>query len=141
MNYLIDTCVIAELAKDNPNTNVLNYLNSLRDSEVLISVITIGELKNGISSLANGRKKKKLEQWLHNEMLIRFDGRVISLDTATMLKWGELVSRLSLKGQTMPIMDSLIAAQCNNYGLKLITRNIRDFQNSGITTINPWENS
>ena len=139
MNYLIDTCVISELVKDSPDANVLEYINNLIDSDVMISVITIGELKNGISNLAKGKRRSKLEKWLNEEMLVRFDGRILNIDTDIMLVWGELVSTLSSVGRPMPIMDSLLAAQCKRYELKLITRNTKDFDNTGIKLINPWQ--
>jgi toxin FitB len=139
VNYLIDTCVISELVKDSPDANVLEYINNLIDSDVMISVITIGELKNGISNLAKGKRRSKLEKWLNEEMLVRFDGRILNIDTDIMLVWGELVSTLSSVGRPMPIMDSLLAAQCKRYELKLITRNTKDFDNTGIKLINPWQ--
>ena len=73
MNYLIDTCVISELIKKEPNKNLLKWINNINESNLFVSVLTIGEIKKGISKLSDINKKLILDQWLKNNLLQRFN--------------------------------------------------------------------
>ena len=138
MNYLIDTNVISELISRQPNQNVIEWVDHQLAAQLYLSVITIGELQKGISKLSPSTRKIELQTWLHEELLIRFQGRILGLDTLVMLKWGELVGHLSQIGHNLPAIDSLIAAQSIYYNCCLVTRNISDFQNTGVQLFNPW---
>ena len=72
MNYLLDTNIISELISKTPNRGVVDYLLSLNESSLYLSVITIGEIKSGIEKLDNGRKREQLLNWLENDLLKRF---------------------------------------------------------------------
>ncbi len=73
MNYLIDTYVISELIKKEPNKNLLKWINNINESNLFVSVLTIGEIKKGISKLSDINKKLILDQWLKNNLLQRFN--------------------------------------------------------------------
>ena len=138
MTYLVDTCVISEFTKKNPCRKVIQFLNDLADFDVAISVITIGEIKNGIACVTDGRNKKRLQAWFDDKLLDRFKDRILSIDMETMILWGGMVAKLKKSGVALPIMDSLIAAQCQRYNLCIITRNVKDFDKTGISVKNPW---
>ena len=106
--------------------------------ELYLSVITIGELKKGIDRLPPSPRKDVLEAWLHGDLLERFHGRVVSLDLEVLLAWGGLVARLEAIGRKMPAIDSLIAATALEGNFALVTRNIADFDQAGVTLVNPW---
>ena len=139
MKYLLDTCVISELVAKQPNPNVVEFVDSLDSDDSYLSVITIGEISKGIEKLPKSKRKQELQAWLKDDLLVRFEGRIISLDANILVEWGILTARLEAKGMTMPAMDSLIAATALARQLILVTRNVKDFEGSGIEIENPWK--
>jgi tRNA(fMet)-specific endonuclease VapC len=138
MKYLLDTCVISELVAKSPDPNVIAFVDSLEPDDVFLSVITIGEIVKGIEKLSSSKRKHNLHTWLQEELLVRFDGKIFSLDTHVLMEWGKLSARTEIEGKPMPALDSLIAATVLTYNLALITRNVSDFEAAGIEIINPW---
>jgi len=139
MKYLLDTCVISELIAKQPNPKVVEFVDSLDLDDVYLSVITIGEIAKGVEKLAKSKRKQELLDWLQNDLLVRFDGNIISLNTEVLLEWGTLTARLETSGTTLPAMDALIAAACHSYSFTLVTRNVGDFSATGIEIVNPWK--
>lgn len=138
MKYLLDTCVISELAAKQPNPNVVEFIDALEPDDVFLSAITVGEIARGIEKLPKSKRKQELQEWLRGDLLIRFDGKIVPLDTGILLQWGTLSARLEGIGITLPAMDSLIAATALTHNLTLITRNQDDFKSTGIEIVNPW---
>ena len=139
MRYLLDTCAISELIAKRPNPDVVQWIDSLDDGQVYLSVITLGEIKRGIEKLPDSIRKSQLNDWLNDDLLIRFKGRILTIDTPVMLIWGALIARLERQGRTLPAMDSLIASIALHGGYHLVTRNERDFAGTGVDVINPWK--
>jgi tRNA(fMet)-specific endonuclease VapC len=138
MRYLLDTCVISELTARQPNYKVIEWIDRVAEEHLLLSVITLGEIKRGIDKLPDSRKKRDLDQWLEEGLLLRFKGRILPLDAGVMLTWGELTARLEKSGRTLPAIDSLVAALALHHQLHLATRNEKDFLGTGVQIINPW---
>jgi predicted nucleic acid-binding protein len=138
MKYLLDTCVISELVRKQPNSKVVSWIDAQDELDLYISVITLGEIQKGVAKLDDSRKKQKIQLWLE-ELTERFHGRILDLDLNTLLKWGKLSGELSKQGINIPAIDSLIAASAKNNHLYLITRNTDDFKYCGVEMINPWE--
>jgi len=138
MSFLLDTCVISELVAKQPNPAVLQWVDSVDENMLFLSVITIGEIKRGIEKLPDSKRKSMLQDWLEDDLLIRFREKILPIDAAVMLVWGQLAADLEKQGKPMPAVDSLIAATCLQGRLDLVTRNEGDFVNSGVTVINPW---
>jgi toxin FitB len=138
MTYLLDTCVISELASTKPNQSVVAWIDDLNDEDIYLSVITLGEIRRGIDRLPISSKRKTLEKWLQS-ILVRFQSNIISVDTSIILHWGSLVAELDKNGTPMPAIDSLIAASASFHRLTLVTRNVADFKNSKIPLFNPWK--
>ncbi len=138
MKYLLDTCVISELVARNPQGKVLEWLDELDPEHVYLSAVTIGEIRKGIQKLPDSQRKAILQEWLDNDLLDRFQGRILPLDTEVMLTWGRLVGDLESQGKIMAAMDSLIAAIALNGRLTLVTRNEEYFKHAEIPLVNPW---
>jgi predicted nucleic acid-binding protein len=139
MSYLLDTCVISELAATQPNEKVVSWLADLDPDKVYLSVVTLGEIQKGIERLPPSKKKEALRAWLKDDLLIRFRGRLLPLETGEMLTWGSLISKVEAKGTPMPLIDSLIAATALHHDFVLVTRDENDFAPSGAQLVNPWK--
>lgn len=138
MKYLIDTNVISELIARQPNPKVVEWIDQLDPSMVHLSVITIGEICKGIEKLAASKRREAIKEWLETDLLFRFQGRIVEISIQTMLTWGELTGRLEKQGKPINATDSMIAAIALEGNYVLVTRNEADFQNTGVTIINPW---
>ena len=139
MKYLLDTCVISELVSKQPNSHVLEWIDTIDADSVYISVITVGEITKGIEKLPNSKRRQELSDWLENELLIRFQDNLIELDVNILIQWGRLSARLEISGQRAPAIDSLIAATALEHELILVTRNVSDFAGTGVEILNPWK--
>lgn len=139
MSYLLDTCVISELVKLKPNRNVVTWLRSCPEEETYLSTITIGEIQKGISKLTESKKKAELQRWLDNDLIRRFDRRIIGIDQDVAKRWGVLVAQSETTGRKIPVIDSLIAATGLVRNMVVVTRNTADIAVSGVITYNPWD--
>ncbi len=88
MKVLLDTCVISELITKQPSPNIVEFVDSLDADVIYLSVITIGEIAKGIEKLIKSRRKTELQTWLKEDLLVRFDGKIVSLDVDVFLTWG-----------------------------------------------------
>ena len=138
MSYLLDTCVISEFVAAHPSEKVISRLAELDPETVYLSVVTLGEIQKGIEKLPASKRKEALRTWLRDDLLVRFHGRVLPLETGEMLAWGVLVSKVEAKGKPMPLIDSLIAATALHHDLVVVTRDEDDFAPSGAKLFNPW---
>lgn len=140
MKYLLDTNIISELISKQPNQKVIEFLSSIDEKNTYLSVITIGEIKAGIENAKSSEKMNRLSLWLKQDLLKRFQNRIIDINIETMLLWGKISHTLKTIGKPLPIMDSLIATSCVCHDLILVTRNEKDFENLDIKIINPFKN-
>lgn len=143
MSYLLDTCILSKLRKIkiHPNRNFEIWLKSHVETAYYINVLTIGEIQKGISKLKEQeiQSKRILENWLLCDLIPRFEGRILSIDSETTSIWGELCGRCQKKGIALPVIDSLLAASAIQYNLILVTENIKDFIHTGSRLFNPFE--
>jgi len=138
LKYLLDTNIISEFISKTPNKNVIKHILTLDENDLYLSVITIGEIKAGIENLDDGSKKEKLLYWLENDLLNRFEKRIVDVDTDVMLQWGVINNKLKKLGRPLPIMDSLIGVTSEVKSFTLLTRNEKDFKNLNIKIVNPF---
>jgi predicted nucleic acid-binding protein len=139
VKYLLDTCVLSEMVIKQPSAKVVDFIDSLDPDDVTLSVITIGEIVKGIEKLPKSRRKQELHAWLKEDLLARFQGKIIPIDEEVIAAWGILTARAEVAGRAMPAIDSLIAATAQANELTLVTRNVDDFNVSGVEIVNPWE--
>jgi predicted nucleic acid-binding protein len=136
LSYLIDTNVLSELRRKTPDEQVVNWVNSRPATSLYLSVLTLGELRKGIESLADAKRRLKLADWLETELPLFFAGRIISIDDGVADRWGRLLAHA---GQTLPAIDSLLGATAAHHGLTMVTRNSKYFANLGLEVLNPWK--
>jgi predicted nucleic acid-binding protein len=140
VRFLLDTNVVSEWVKPQPNAGVVAWLSGIDESAVFLSVITLMELRYGIDCLPAGARRARLDKWLQEQLPLRFDDRVLQIDSAVANACGTLMARGKASGRTMAAMDAFIGATVLVHGLKLVTRNVADFKSSlgAAMIVNPW---
>ena len=138
MKYLLDTCIISELVRPAPNRKVVDWLNEVSSEALFLSVITIGEIRKGLTKLPGSKKKERLTVWL-NTLLDEYKEQILPIDLMVAENWGTLQGNAEIAGTPMSSIDSLLAATAYTYNLTLTTRNESDFVPSGVPIINPWK--
>jgi len=138
VNYLLDTCVISELIKKNPDANVIRWILGIEETSLFLSVLTFGEIHKGIEKLPQSKKKERLHKWVNSDLRERFKNRIIDFDLDAAKKWGEVQAKAELAGKPMSIIDGLISATGLVYDLIVVTRNTKDMEQSGATLLNLW---
>ena len=134
--YLIDTNVISEIRKGRrTDPNVAAWFRRVRDDELFLSVLVVGEIRQGIERLRprDPRGALALERWLE-EILQSFGDRILPIDARVAQNWGRLNAP-----RTLPVIDSLLAATAQTHGFTLVSRNTKDLERSGVRCLNPFE--
>jgi predicted nucleic acid-binding protein len=134
MKYLIDANVLSEPTKQSAEKKVVDWLTK-NEASLVVDPIVIGELRIGILAL-RGRKRERLEQWFEDVVEIL---ECLPWDATVSRRWATLVVELKRKGETVPLLDGMIAATALQHDLIVATRNTRDFQKTGVKTLNPFE--
>ena len=137
-SYLLDTNVVSEGLKPNPDPAVMQWMDDTPTHSLYLSVVTIGELVRGITKQAGTKRGLALKQWFEKILIPDFQGRILPLQEAEMRIWGEQYARAAARGFTPPILDSLLAATALHHGLVLVTRNTKDLVMLPVTMLNPW---
>ena len=135
MIYLVDANVLSEPTKQTADRKVVAWLTA-NESNLVVDPIIIGELRIGILRLPRGRKREKLEQWFES-VIETID--CLPWDATVSRQWASLIVNLRRKGQTVPLLEGMIAATALQHDLTVCTRNTRDFSKTGVKTINPFE--
>jgi predicted nucleic acid-binding protein len=135
--YLLDTSVLSEVRKSTGDPNVKNWVDSRPSASLFISVVSLLEIRRGIHKV---QERGDLAQagifmdWLQRQLLSAFDGRILGVTQdvamrAAVLPWPNAGD----------FRDALIAATALKHGLAVATRNVRHFENTGASFVNPWE--
>ena len=138
--YVLDTNVVSELRKIRTNkadTNVVSWFSGQASTNLFISVVTIIEIEKGVLQKERSDKEqgKILRDWFENKVLPAFDERILPVD----LKVARACASLHVPYPKSE-GDALIAATALAYNMTVITRNVSDFDATGVKIINPWGN-
>jgi len=137
MSYLVDTNVVSELLRSEPNRAVIEWVQKVPTESLYLSVLTIGEIRNGIERLGTSKKRSRIVMWLEQELPAWFEDRILNINTEIAEKWGFILARSKEK---VPAIDSLLAATALTYNLKIVTRNTKDFRAfADLEIFNPWD--
>lgn len=140
MSYLIDIDVICELRRKQPDANVVAWVAARSTQSLFVSVLTLGEIRKGIETLANNSadaaRRQALSDWLEVDLPMFFMGRILSVDLPVTQRWSHLQAQAR---RPLPAIDSLLAATALQHNLSLVTRNVREFAGMGLSLINPWD--
>jgi|SRR5215472_7169946 predicted nucleic acid-binding protein len=138
MSFLLDTNLISEWMKPRPNPGVVAWLADVDEDRTFLSVITLTELRYGIERMESSKRRKRLDEWLEEELPLRFEGRVIAIDPVVADACGKIVARSETAGRRMQAMDAFIAATAEVHRLTVVTRNTSDFETVVKNVLNPW---
>ena len=141
MKYLLDTCVLSEACKPQPNADVMAWLNQ-HDAESFVSILSLGEIRKGIAKheYKTGQRNDRLNAWF-DQLAVSKSDYIMPLDLRVLTIWGDLTGQAEAQGAPLPVIDSLIAATALAHSLTVITRNTEDFRRCGTDTFNPWPGS
>lgn len=135
MSFLLDTNVLAELRKPRPQASVAAWYQGVGDQELFLSVLVVGEIQQGVARLRrkDPRQAAAYEAWL-GKLQREFADRVLPVTQDVALEWGRLSA-----GNPPPVVDGLIAATALVHGMTVVTRNVADFEPTGVRLLNPFE--
>ena len=137
MSFLLDTNVVSEWVKPRPNPGLVGWMESTDEDRIFISVVSLAELRYGVERMAAGSRRSRLEDWLRDELPLRFEGRILPVCIKVAEAWGKTVSRSESAGRPIGAMDAFLAATAEMHRLTLVTRNVSDFPLLK-AILNPW---
>ena len=137
--FLADTNIPSELTRPNPDARVVAFLAGIEKERLYLNVLTLGEIRKGVASLADGNRRRLLEEWIQSTLKPWFANRILPVTEQIVDRWGLLAAEAKRRGEALPVVDGLIAATALEHDLTLLTRNVRDFSGTGVSILNPWE--
>jgi toxin FitB len=138
VSFLLDTNVVSEWVKPVPNPGVIAWSADVDEDRVFLSVITVTEVRYGIERMPAGSRRKRLLEWLEQDLPLRFEGRIIPIDATIADVCGKLFAYGEDRGKRMEVMDAFIAATAEVHQFTIVTRNTSDFEPVTQNILNPW---
>ena len=136
MSYLLDTNVVSELTRRRPDARVVRWFEATAEETLHLSVLSLGELRGGVEAQRDAARRERLRVFLERELPRRFEDRLLPVSAGVADRWGRLLAEME---RAVPAIDSLLAATALFHGLRVVTRNVRDFRFPGLEVVNPWE--
>lgn len=135
---VLDTNVLSEPLKPAPDPAVLAWLDAQAPETIYLTSVNLVELLAGIDILPTGRRRSDLRQALEERVLPLFDGRILAFDAAAAATFARITAQARAGGRTIGFADTAIAAIASTHGFMVATRNLRDFDGTGVGLVNPW---
>lgn len=135
---VLDTNVLSELMRSDPAEAVLHWIDSQAAEELFTSAITMAEILHGIERLPDGKRKHNLQTHALAMFEDDFVDRILAFDAYAAMHYSKLVTAREKSGKPVGLADAQIAAICRAQHARLATRNVKDFEGTGVTIINPW---
>jgi predicted nucleic acid-binding protein len=137
VRYLLDTCVISELVRPKPDARVTAWLKACDESDLALSVLTLGEIQKGAAKLPDAKRRRTIQRWLDHDLRTRFSGRILAIDDAVALVWGRAQGEAELHGESIPSIDGLIGATALAHNLTVVSHDDA-IARTGARLLNPW---
>jgi predicted nucleic acid-binding protein len=137
VKWLLDTNVVSETIARRPNVNVTNWLNRHPADEMTVSIVTLAEIRDGISS-APELRRRELSPWFDTAVMPSLGDRALPLTLDILIDWIGLCRALAAERMMRRAADLLIAATARVHELTIVTRNVRHFAETGVIVYDPW---
>jgi hypothetical protein len=135
---VLDTNVISEPTKPNPNASVLRWLASQDRFSAVITTVSQAEMLAGIEMMPSGNRRDQLNSRVQTMLRVIYVNRILPFDEGAAYSYGKILAVRKAAGRPIPIADAMIAAITKSRRATLATRNIDDFADCGIRVVNPW---
>jgi toxin FitB len=135
---VLDTNVLSEALKPSPEESVLRWLAQQNRNVIFTTAINQAEIVYGIELLPSGKRRTRLHGAIERLFRDEFPGRVLPFDSDSALVYPKIVARRAHMGRPISQFDALIAAVCQSRNATIATRNTNDFEDCGLTIVNPW---
>ena len=134
---VLDTNVVSEAMRQEPNETVLAWLNAQASDTLYLSSVTLAELLFGVGAMPLGAKRDRLVGSLDG-LLALFRGRVLPFDQDAARRYAEMAVTARTSGRPLPIADGYLATTAAAHGFAVATRNVQHFGDTGVVLIDPW---
>jgi predicted nucleic acid-binding protein len=135
---LLDTNVVSELWRAEPNPNVLEWIDGQAIETLFLSAITVAELRHGLAAMEPGKRRTVYQERLEGEVLPAFTDRVLPFDLSASESYASLMARARAAGKAIGNADGYIAAIAATHQFAIATRDTGPFEAAGVAVINPW---
>ncbi len=135
---ILDTNVVSEPLKPAPAAAVLAWLDAQAPTTLYLTSITVAELLAGVAALPAGRRRSRLAHLVAAQVLSLFEGRILAFDVPAAHAFARVQAGAQAAGNAVGFADAAIAAIAAAHGFTLATRNVRDFNGTGIDVVDPW---
>ncbi len=135
---ILDTNVVSEPLKPEPDQAVLDWLNAQEPQTLYLTAVNLAELLAGIEAMPQGRRRDALKLALMGQMMPLFEGRILPFDNKAAEAFAQISTSAAAKGNPISFADCAIASIARAHGFMVATRNVRDFRGTGVEIFNPW---
>jgi predicted nucleic acid-binding protein len=135
---VLDTNVVSELMRQSPDDGVIRWVDRYPAEEVFITAVTAAELTYGVARLPEGQRKTVLSAMVEELLVEDLRGQILPFDGAAAEYCARIASVRVDLGRPISMADAQIAAICRRYAACLATRNIKDFEDTGVMVLDPW---
>ena len=138
--WLIDTNVVSETMRPRPEPRVATFLDSIEREGIGLASVTVWEILDGIGRLSAGRRREKLITQLHDLLDELFEDRIVDWSLADARACARIMEAKRRRGEPLDdhVPDAFLAAAAASCGLAVVTRNVGEFRNTGVTNVDPW---
>ena len=135
---VFDTNVLSELMWPAPNTAITSWVAEQTTSTLYLTAVSEAELRYGLAIMPPGRRRDGLAQGLERMLRTGFANRILPFDSSAAYTYAEIAAARRALGRPIPEADCQIAAIARSRDMAVVTRNVRDFADTGIGVIDPW---
>lgn len=136
---LLDTNVVSELMKPQPDAGVAAFVDRQRLGELFVPSLVVAEIRYGLRRLPEGQRRKALDAAFEAFLQAGFAGRVLAFDEACAAGYAAARATREVAGRPVPVQDALIGGMALAHGAAVVTRNTADFDGYGLVLVDPWQ--
>ena len=140
MAWLLDTNVISEMMRPHPEPRVARFLDRVANERLHLSAITVWEILNGIGRIDQEHRREDLARRFRDLVNSIFEDRILDWSAADAAQCARIMEEKRRRGESLDhhLPDAMLAGTAMSHGLAIVTRNDRNFRNTGVKTVNPW---